>query len=137
MNIEELKNACELIGAEHEHLTGKLAIDYINEVTSIFRPSKKTGHLAIHSDKSVTLNTEAYEFTLSEKFDQKPIYLFFDQKGSEKDSVFILRNGRRLGEVLEECFGMEYFVSNKERTFLISVNWYSIEIVGELKDRFK
>lgn len=34
---------------------------------------------------------------------------------------------------MENSSGMEYFISDKDISYLISVNWYSIEYVGNIE----
>ncbi|MEQ9495228.1 MAG: hypothetical protein RIT81_00185 [Deltaproteobacteria bacterium] len=60
--------------------------------------------------------------------------MFFDQEGPDRRSVVELDDGRRLGDVMEESFGMEYFVADVAASFLISVNWYAIEFAGGARE---
>lgn len=39
-------------------------------------------------------------------------------------------NAKLIGDLMENSFGMEYFVSNEKLDFLIAVNWYAIEVAG-------
>lgn len=135
--IEQLINACKELNLEFDVLTSDDAKYYIRTVLDKYTPKKTTGHVSIGDKKSVILNTDENEFSFSEKFDQSPIRIFFDQENFENDLVFELNNGQRLGNVLGECFGMEYFVSNPNVSFLVSVNWYSIEIVGDIASKFE
>lgn len=47
-----------------------------------------------------------------------------------------IKDVRLLGEVLEKSYGMEYFLTNRDKDFLISVNWYEIEGIGNVKEYF-
>ena len=102
---------------------------YISGVLGRYRPEKTSGHLAISHD-SVSIPLEAYEFTFPKSLPQQPVYLFFDQTGADKGTVVVLSDGRSLGTVLEQAFGIEYFVSNERQDYLIAVNWYVIEAAG-------
>lgn len=44
--------------------------------------------------------------------------------------MIAIHSGRRLGEIMENSFGMEYFVTNKDFAYLLAINWYVIEGVG-------
>lgn len=49
-----------------------------------------------------------------------------------KDVVVIIEDARNISRLMENSSGMEYFISDKDISFLISVNWYSIEYVGNV-----
>lgn len=136
MKSKELSNACKTLDLEFSILASHEAKHYIASVRNKFNPQQVIGHLAINDEDSVSLKTDEHEFTMSDKFNESPIRLFFDQQSNEKNVVFELTNGRKLSEVLGECYGMEYFISDPELSFLVSVNWYSIEIVGEITSRY-
>jgi hypothetical protein len=38
------------------------------------------------------------------------------------------------GQLMANSYGMEYFVSNERADFLISVNWYVINVAGTAID---
>lgn len=136
MKSKELSHACRTLDLEFSILTSNEAKQYLVAVRNKFNPQQVTGHLAISGEDSVSLKTDEHEFTLSNKFNEGAIRLFFDQESNEKNTVFELKNGPKLSEVLGECYGMEYFISDPELSFLISVNWYSIEIVGEITSKY-
>ncbi|MEL6189467.1 MAG: hypothetical protein AAFU79_32995, partial [Myxococcota bacterium] len=105
---------------------------YRCDVLRRFRPERTSGHLAIGRD-IVCLPTDDYEFRLGGVLPERPVRLFFDQDGPDRRAVVEVMDGSRLGEVMEESFGMEYFLSNEEASLLIAVNWYAIEFAGEAK----
>lgn len=110
-------------------MTDTEASAFVARVIERFRPTKLSGHLAI-GDDSASLATDAFEFRLGAALTEEPVRVFFDQEGPDRRSVVELDDGRRLGEVMEESFGMEYFVADVSASFLISVNWYAIEFAG-------
>ena len=128
--IKELEHGAILLGLDHKILGQEIANSYITDVLNKFNPYKATGHLSVGSPVSKKLSTEEHEFSFSENLPDEPIYIFFEQDNTHKGQVFILNQAQMLGMLLKECFGMEYFISNKEQTYLISVNWYTIEILG-------
>lgn len=87
--------------------------------------------MAIGGD-ATSISLEPHEFSYSAHLDDGPIYIFFEQFGNDKNRVIVLNNGRNLGNVLENAFGMEYFVSNEKQGFLLAVNWYAIEGIGSV-----
>lgn len=57
--------------------------------------------------------------------------------GKDKGDVVKIKEGVRLCEILTDCYGMEYFVSNKSMDFIICVNWYVIECEGGVPAQIK
>jgi hypothetical protein len=88
-----------------------------------------TGHLSIGSELSEEMSTDEHEFTFSEKYLSGPVYVFFEQDYFNKNQIFVLKKGRLFSQLIQECYGMEYFMTDEKNSFLISVNWYIIEIV--------
>ncbi|UTY60820.1 hypothetical protein HPQ68_17320 [Massilia sp. erpn] len=74
---------------------------------------------------------EPNEFTYSTHLDAGPACVFFEQHGADRDRVLILHDGKSLSKVFENAFGMEYFVSDEKKSYLLAVNWYVIEGAGE------
>lgn len=128
--IDELINACTILNMEYSILQGEEASEFIHNAKTCYNPAKMEGHLAIQFENSDHYSTDEFEFEYSKFLDDEPIFLFFDQSSSEKDVVFKLYRGKSLCDVLQECFGIEYFVTNEIQSYLISVNWYTIEVVG-------
>lgn len=52
---------------------------------------------------------------------------FFEQDVSNKNIVVVVDDVRDMSRLMEDSYGMEYFVSNEVGDFLIAVNWYVIE----------
>jgi hypothetical protein len=132
-NSDELIRACRELQIDCSLLQQHEASQYINNVLQKYNPRKTSGHLAIGGD-SISVPLEKYEFTYSQHLPSEPVYVFFDQDGSEKKKVLVINDGRQLCSVMEESFGMEYFVSNAKMDYLIVVNWYVIEGVGASKN---
>ncbi|TKU16739.1 hypothetical protein FDX03_13770 [Citrobacter sp. wls827] len=61
-----------------------------------------------------------------------PAFMFFEQNYINKDIVVLIHNARDISKLMENCHGMEYFISDKNGTYLIAVNWYSIEFIGDV-----
>jgi hypothetical protein len=109
------------------------ALLYIKEVLSKFNVQKTTGHLAIYHN-SESLPIEEFEFAYSEYLKKESGYIFFDQGGLWRDVVIEIEDGSRICEILENCFGVEYFLSNYSKDYLIAVNWYVVEGAGTALD---
>ncbi|MGB5970207.1 MAG: hypothetical protein WBG70_17970 [Spirulinaceae cyanobacterium] len=105
------------------------AYEYINSVKQKYNPRKTSAHLAIGGE-SISIPLEKYEFLYSEHLDSEPAYVFFDQEGDDRKKVVMIEDGQKLCRVIENSFGIEYFVSNKQLDYLIAVNWYVIEGIG-------
>lgn len=65
------------------------------------------------------------------------IYFFEQNKVLNKKIVVKIEDLRLLGKILENSFGMEYFLTNEKMDFLIAVNWYVIEVSGTAKTKLK
>ncbi|MEL1242856.1 hypothetical protein AAEO56_01170 [Flavobacterium sp. DGU11] len=126
--ITELEHGAKQLGLSYEILDTNEGAKIIDAILKKFQPNKTTGHLAIDSQRSIKFSTEENEFSFTKDFEEEPVYLFFEQDEIHKGWIFVLHNGRELCNLLEHCFGMEYFISNKQYQYLISVNWYTIEI---------
>jgi len=137
MHFHKFSHANELIKSALE-LDIKLnfiihmeARNYIDQVLKKYMPWRITGHLAI-GDNAKRLSTDDYEFKFSLSLDNKPSYIFFEQNLMNKDVVVIVEDAKNISKLMEYSSGMEYFISDKDISYLISVNWYSIEYVGNV-----
>ncbi|KEQ17555.1 hypothetical protein GZ78_17580 [Endozoicomonas numazuensis] len=96
-----------------------------------FHPDKLSGHLSIgHESTSIAL--EPWEFSYSKKLKDEPLFIFFEQRDVNKNKMACIKNGKKLCSILEQAYGMEYFVTNQNVSFLLAVNWYEIEGIGEI-----
>lgn len=127
--INEIIEAAKLTETECCVLSKEKAKQYIKQVLDKFNPQKTQGHLSIYNN-SASLPVNEYEFTYGSYLPQEPAYLFFDQV-TKKDTVIKISNAQKTGELLLQCSGMEYFLSNEASTYLIAVNWYVVEGAGE------
>lgn len=127
----ELVSVASAININAYLLSREQAEKYIMNVLNKYRPWKATGHLSI-SDNADRLSTEEYEFSFSLAMENKPAYIFFEQNYINKNEVVIVENAKNISELMKHSHGMEYFVSDKNATYLIAVNWYCIEYVGDL-----
>lgn len=103
----------------------------INKVMQVFTPQKITGHLAISNDEVITFPVEDYEFIYSNSLPKSKGYIFFDQQSETEGQVVMIEDVRFLCRILEESFGMEYFLVDEDFTYLIALNWYVIEGAGK------
>lgn len=132
-NTVEFKRSADELGLACTVLSPDLASKFISDVTQKFEVEKLSGHVAINHD-SISVALEPHEFTFSQQLPSGPAFVFFDQLGSDCGNVVVLQDGKSLGKVLENSFGMEYFVSNENYEYLLAVNWYVIEGVGTASD---
>ncbi|WP_176701759.1 hypothetical protein [Gilliamella sp. wkB112] len=138
MNFHKFSYANALIESASEldiklnFITHMDACNYIDQVLKKYMPWRIEGHLAI-GDNAKRLSTDDYEFKFSLCLDNKPGYIFFEQNTINKDVVVIIEDARNISKLMENSSGMEYFISDKDISYLISVNWYSIEYVGNIE----
>ncbi|MFC5404421.1 hypothetical protein [Cohnella soli] len=130
LNKQELVQVSSKLGVEVEALDDYTASDYIKRVLKKFKPFKTTGHLAIRGD-SHTLSLEKFEFSYSKYLNSEPAFIFFDQEGLDRNTV-VVKDAKLVGDLMENSYGMEYFLSNENLDYLIVVNWYVIEVSGSL-----
>jgi len=126
--IKELEEAAEKLFLEYSIVEGEMANEFIQATFNKFKPFKVTGHLSIGSEFSEEMSTDEHEFTFSEKYLSGPVYVFFEQDYYNKNQIFVLKEGRHFSKLMQECYGMKYFITDEEKKILISVNWYIIEI---------
>jgi hypothetical protein len=122
---EIIKKSAEL-GINIELMENEKARDYINYVLEKFHPWRTSGHLSI-GGQSREIPTEKNEFSFSLSLPYEPAYIFFEQNKINRNNVVIIENAKIISELMGNCFGMEYFISNEEVSYLIAVNWYVIE----------
>lgn len=130
-HAKELINVAEKIGVKVNVLTGDAAEKYIFFILKKYKPWKQKGHLSI-GDNVSRLSTDENEFTFSLLMKPLPALLFFEQDSINKDTVIIIDNAREISALMRNSHGMEYFVSDEYGTYLIAVNWYSIEFIGDV-----
>ncbi|OCA69172.1 hypothetical protein BBI01_17315 [Chryseobacterium artocarpi] len=102
----------------------------MDQVFKTFKVLKKSGHLAINSSDAISIPAEKNEYTYSANLDSEPVYIFFDQENNDRNQVVLIEDGRRMGAIMENSFGIEYFITNVNFNYLLAINWYSIEGVG-------
>lgn len=141
-NMKILPEALELISVGQElNIEIKLleyekAQENIDNVLQLFCPFKVNGHIGIGHD-SVELPLERWEYSYMKCLPKEEGYIFFGQTSRlSKQTMTKIKDVRLLGEVLEKSYGMEYFLTNRDKDFLISVNWYAIEGIGSVKEYF-
>ncbi len=134
-HLEEIQNACQKLGIGFHALDGLDAQELINQVLAHYLVKKNSGHISIGHD-SISIPLEPNEFTFSQRLPSEPAFLFFDQENHHRNQIAIIEDGSRIGEVMENSYGMEYFVTNESQSYLLAVNWYVIEAAGEAKQWF-
>lgn len=127
--IKELEAAAKKLFLEYSIIEGDRASRFIQMTLNKFKVSKITGHLSIDSEVSKKISTDEHEFTFSKEYLSDAVYVFFEQDHYNKNQIFILKEGTLFSQLIQECYGMEYFITDEKNSFLISVNWYIIEIV--------
>lgn len=138
MNLHKFSHAKELISiaptidVKANLLSKEQAEKYISYVLNKYHPWKTTGHLSI-GDNAGKLSTEENEFTFSLSMKNEPAYIFFEQNTINKNDVVVIENAKNISKLMENSHGMEYFISDKNATYLIAVNWYSIEYTGDIE----
>lgn len=127
---EEIITVGKKLNIKAELLADDEAKSFIQRTLDLFTPFRTTGHLGIGHD-SFTLPIDKWEVSYMEYLSQESGYIFFSQ-GSRLSgrTVVKIENLQELGKILDESFGMEYFLTNKNADFLIAVNWYVVEISG-------
>lgn len=133
---KEFIETANRLNIEVELLNKEDSQKYIEKVLNSFKPFRVTGHLGI-GDNSISISLDENEFSYSENLDQESGYVFFEQYNSQgKTTVIKIVDVRKLGEIIADSFGMEYFLSNEKIDYLIAVNWYVVEISGTAKEKF-
>lgn len=137
MKLHRLSHAHEILasskklGINAKILAEDIARSYIHKTLSKFYPEKTEGHLSIGREANY-IDTETHEFSFSRSLKKEPACIFFEQNHQQKNLVILIADAREISNIMESCYGMEYFISNKRKSFLISVNWYVIEYAGEI-----
>lgn len=127
---DEIITVDKKLNIKAELLADDEAKSFIQRTLDLFTPFRTTGHLGIGHD-SFTLPIDKWEVSYMEYLSQESGYIFFSQKNRLSGRTVVkIENLQELGKILEESFGMEYFLTNKNADLLIAVNWYVVEISG-------
>ncbi|WP_439893719.1 hypothetical protein ACS7SF_19080 (plasmid) [Ralstonia sp. 25C] len=105
---------------------------YIASVFSKFNPWKREGHVSIGDDVK-KLRTEDCEFSFSRSMRGGPAFIFFEQNQVNRCDVVVVEDARNISLLMKNGHGMEYFISDNALNYLIAVNWYVIEYVGDVE----
>lgn len=132
-NIQELLQASSNLGIDIVILDENDSKQFIKRIIDIYKPFKITGHLSI-GEETLNIPLEENEYSYSKYLKSEPAYIFFDQESRDKNTVVVVEDAKLIGKLMENSYGMEYFVSNEKSDFLIAVNWYVIEVAGSAKD---
>jgi len=132
-NAQELADVGNKLGIQVTLLDKNTSEKIIKRTVDHFVPYKTAGHLSI-GNNAMTFPLESYEFTYTEYLKSEPAYIFFDQSNFNRNQVAVINDAKKLGFLMENSFGMEYFVSNESLEYLIAVNWYVIEASGSVVD---
>ncbi|WP_256757356.1 hypothetical protein [Cohnella sp. WQ 127256] len=130
-NAQELTNTSSNLGIEVFVLDDRASKKFIRRAIEKFKPNKVTGHLSIGRD-SITIPLEKYEFTYSKSLYSESAFIFFDQESGDRNTVVEVKDARLIGDLMENSYGMEYFISNNNLDYLIAINWYVIEVSGSI-----
>lgn len=126
--IYVLENA-RALGVEVILLPESTSHNLIKEVFEKFKPWKTTGHLQLGGE-CAKIPTDEHEGTFTNHLREEKAYLFFEQNYINKNIVLCFSDVRKISLVIKECPGMEYFITNEILSYLVAVNWYTIEISG-------
>lgn len=128
-NIEEIELSCKKLNIAYRILSEVDSMIVIENVINKFNVRIKTGHLEIGTN-STEISLSEYEYSYSKYLIQESVYIFFDQENHNRNQVICIDNGQRVCDIMEASFGMEYFMTNHNFSYLIAVNWYVIEGAG-------
>ncbi|EPD6619743.1 hypothetical protein ACSC89_004732 [Salmonella enterica subsp. enterica] len=130
-HAKELLSVADNIGIDITLLAEEMAMEYVRFIFDKYKPWKLEGHLSI-GDSVSKLSTEDNEFTFSLSMDKVPAFIFFEQDYINKNNVLMISDASKISQLMENSHGMEYFISNKIGSYLIAINWYSIEFTGDV-----
>lgn len=135
---EELLSVGSELGIKIEILDDYEANMCIHNALEKFKPFKITNHIGIGHD-SFCLPIDEWEFSYTKYLPKESGYIFFEQSSIlSRKTVIKIDDINLFGKVIENSFGMEYFLTNKNSDFLIAVNWYVVEVAGKIeKNIFK
>lgn len=137
MNLHRSSHASELIRVAGEMsiaarlLSKDEGCAYIASVFGKFHPWKTEGHVSIGDDVK-KIRTEDCEFSFSRSMRGDVAFIFFEQNQVNRCDVVRVGDARDISLLIENSHGMEYFISDAGLTYLIAVNWYVIEYVGDV-----
>ncbi len=128
-HLKELMCVGSKINVSSHSIIGDEANTYIESIFHKYKPERKIGHLMIGGD-SIAISAEKYDSVYSKELPPIKGYVFFEQNKFNKNNIFVIDDVSCLCDVMNEAYGMEYFVSDENLDFLIAVNWYVVEAAG-------
>lgn len=130
-HAKELMRVAKNMDIQINILTENEAREYISFILDKYNPWKTEGHLSI-SDDAGKLSTDDKEFSFPLSMKNVPAFIFFEQNYINKNNVIVVERAQEISMLMKNSHGMEYFISDKHGTYLIAVNWYSIEFIGDI-----
>ena len=128
----ELLTCAAKLGMNAHLLPKKEGGEYIALVIGKFRPLNTMGHVQVSDPSGEMDYTEGNEYAFPLKMNAEPAYVFFAQNDIDRHHVVVIENALNISKIMEKSYGMEYFISNKEMSFLVSVNVYAIGWAGAI-----
>ena len=125
-NIDALLTACAALRVQVEVRDECTTQPFKAAVYAQFLPDILGPHPSIGKG-SILAPTDDHEFRFTKKMLKVPCVIFFDDVPASLQVADL----SRVSDAMALCHGMEYFISNPSMSFLISVNWYQIELDGE------
>ncbi|MCP4152358.1 MAG: hypothetical protein GY757_31765 [bacterium] len=119
-NRKNILHAITNLQGAAEEIDSKRCISFRKIIETKFARYRFTGALWSRLKHSVGICAENGWIKISEWIGNRPNILFFDS--FEDESMFLFKNGGYLKDVLGECVGFEFYVSNENATFLLSHN---------------
>ena len=120
---EEVKRAADVLDIDLTELSRDVSLEIIRIITekytkghSCFLWDDLTDHVYVNS-------SDAWSWT-NEYIGNTEVIMFFNESDEKKS--FLFKNGDDLVAVLGETYGFEFYVTNKEKSYLLVFNHHDI-----------
>lgn len=131
--MSKLADFCEdaaSIDIGYEVLEKCEAKEKLKKLVDVFTPSTLFGHFSIGHDM-FEINASEYQYIYSKFLNTTEGYIFFTES-QERMQVVKLKDISLVSNFMENSYRIDYFLTDKDFSFLISVNQYVVECTNNL-----
>ncbi len=120
---EEVKRAADVLDINITELSRDVSLEIIKIITEKYAAGNSCFLWDDLTDYVYVNNSDAWSW-INEYIGNTEVIMFFNESDEKKS--FLFKNGDDLVAVLGETYGFEFYVTNKEKSYLLVFNHHDI-----------
>ena len=120
---EEVKRAAAVLNIDLTELSRDVSLEIIRIITEKYTKGHSCFLWDDLTDYVYVNNSDAWSW-INEYIGNTEVIMFFNESDEKKS--FLFKNGDDLVAVLGETYGFEFYVTNKEKSYLLVFNHHDI-----------